>query len=64
MEYTGNIIQDDTHLISSLLKMFLVLEIRLSYGEKDLDTFCLKCIYCKKETGLNPETKFTWVYDK
>ena len=39
-------------------------EISLSYGEKYLDTFCLKCINCKKETGLNSETNFTWVYDK
>ena len=59
MEYTGNIMQYDTHLTSSLLKMFLVFEISLSYGEKDLDTFCLKCINCKKETGFNSETSFT-----
>ena len=44
--------------------MFSMFEIRLSYGEKDLDTLCLKCINCKKETGLNSETNFTWVYDK
>ena len=25
---------------------------------------CSKCINCKKETGLNSETNFTWVYDK
>ena len=56
MEYTGNIMQDDTHLMSSLLKMFLMFEIRLSYGEKDLDTLCLKCIHCKKETGLNSKS--------
>ena len=64
MEYTGNIMQDDTHLMSSLLKMFSMFEIRLSYGDKYLDTLCLKCINCKKETGLNSETNFTWVYDK
>ena len=39
-------------------------EIRLSYGEKYLDTLSLKCINCKRETGLNSETNFTWVYDK
>ena len=64
MKYTGNIIQDDTHLMSSLLKMFLIFEIRFSYGDNDLDVFSLKCINCKKETGLNSETPFTWVYDE
>ena len=39
-------------------------EIRLSYGDNDLDVLSLKCINCKKETGLNPETPFTWVYDE
>ena len=64
MEHTGNIMHDDTHLISSLLKMFSMFKIRLSYGDKDLETLCLKCINCKKETGLNSETNFTLVYDK
>ena len=59
MDYTGNIMQDDTQLISSLLKMFSMFEIRLSYGDKYLDTLCLKCINCKKETGLNSECPFT-----
>ena len=44
--------------------MFPMLEIRLRYGEKDLDTLSLKCINCKRETCLDPETNFTWVYDK
>ena len=52
MEHTGNIMQDDTHLISSLLNMFSMFGICLSYGEKDLDNFCLKCINCFKKTGL------------
>ena len=39
-------------------------EIRLSYGEKYLDTVYLKCIHFKREIGLNPETSFTWVYDE
>ena len=51
MEHNGNIMQYYTHLIPSLLKMFSMFEIRLSYGDKDLDTLCLKCINCKKETG-------------
>ena len=64
MEYTGNLIQDDTHLKSSLLKMFSMFEIRLSCGDDDLDIVSLKCINCKKETDLNSETPFTWVYDE
>ena len=39
-------------------------KIRLSYGEKYLDTVSFKCINCKRETGLDPETSFTWVYDE
>ena len=64
MEHTGNIMQDDKHLISSLLKMFSMFEILLSYGDKDMDTECLKCINWKRETGLDPGTTFTWVYDE
>ena len=48
MEYTGNIMEDDTHLMSLLLKMFSMSEIRLSYGDNDLDVLSLKCINCKK----------------
>ena len=39
-------------------------KIRLSYGDKDLDFVYLKCINCKRETGLNSKTNFTWVYDE
>ena len=39
-------------------------EIRFSCGDNDLDVVYLKCIHCKKETGLNSETPFTWVYDQ
>ena len=39
-------------------------EMRLSYGDEDLDTVSLKCIHCKRETGLDPKTSFTWVYDE
>ena len=45
--------QNDTHLTSSLLNMFSVFEICLSCGDNDLDVVSLKCINCKKETGLN-----------
>ena len=52
MEYTGNDMQNDTPLTSSLLKMFSMFEIRLSVGDVDLDSVSLKCINCKRETGL------------
>ena len=41
--------QDDTHLMSSLLKMFSMFEIRLSCGDDDLDIVSLKCINCFKK---------------
>ena len=44
--------------------MFAMFEILLSYGEKELDVFSIKCINCKRETGLNSTTNFTWVYDE
>ena len=39
-------------------------EIRLSCGDDDLDIVSLKCINCKKETGLNAETGFKDFYDE
>ena len=51
MEYTGNDMQNDTHLTSSLLKTFSVFEIRLSVVDVDLDEVSLKFINCRKETG-------------
>ena len=64
MEYTENDMQDDTHLTSSLLKIFSLFEIRLSCGDVDLDTVSLKCINCRKETGLKSKTSFEEFYDK
>ena len=64
MEHTGNIMQYGKPLISPILKMFSMLEIRLSYGDEGLDTVSLKFIHCKRETGLDRETSFTWVYDE
>ena len=37
MEYTGNDMQDDTHLTSSLLKMFSMFEIFLSVGDVNVE---------------------------
>ena len=64
MEYTGNFMQDNTHLTSSLLKMFSMFEIRLSCGDDDLYKVCLKCVNCKKGPGLNAETGFKTFYDE
>ena len=58
MEHTANKIKEMNGLISSLLKMFSMFEISLSYGDKDLYTVSLKCIHCKREIGLNPQTSF------
>ena len=64
MEYTVNDMQDDTHLTSSLLKMFSLFEIRLSCGDVNLDTLSLKCINFQKETGLKSKTVFKEFYDE
>ena len=64
MEYTGNDMQDDTNITSSLLKMFSLFEIRLSVGDVDLDSVSLKCINCKIETGLKTKSGFEEFYDK
>ena len=64
MEHNANKRKENNGLISSLLKMFSMFEIRLSYGDEDLDVLYIKCINCKTETGLNPKTNFTLVYDE
>ena len=64
MEYTGNDMKNDTHLTSSLLKMFSMFEIRLSVGDVDLDSVSLKCINCKRETGLKTKSSFEEFYNK
>ena len=58
IEYTGNVMQDDTHLTSSLVKMFSLFEIRLICGDDNLDTLSLNFINFKKETGLKSITGF------
>ena len=63
MEHTANNIKNDW-LISSLLKVFAMFEIRLSYEDKKFDVVYLKCINCKRETGLDPENSFSWVFDE
>ena len=56
--------QEYTRLISSLLNMFSMFEIRLSFGDKYLDALSINCINCKIETCLDSVTSFIWVYDK
>ena len=41
-----------------------MLEIRLSDGNKELDVLYIKCTNCKRETVLNSETSFSWVFDE
>ena len=64
MEHTENKMQDYKGLISSLLKMFSMFEIRLSFGDEYLYDFSIRCINFKRETALDPETNINWVYDE
>ena len=48
MEHTPNKMQEDKGLISSLLNMFSMFKISLSFGDEDLDTLSIKCINCKR----------------
>ena len=53
MEHSSYKMQEDKGLISSLLKMFSMFKIRLSFGDEDLDALYIKCTNFKRETGLN-----------
>ena len=53
MEHTENIMEKNTGLISSLLKVFAMFELLLSYEEGNLDVVSLRCINCKRETCLS-----------
>ena len=44
--------ENNNGLISSLLKVFAMFELRLSCKEVDLDVVYLMCINCKRETGF------------
>ena len=52
-EHTANKMQENKGIISSLLKIFAMFKIRLSFGNKELDVLSSKCINCKRETGLD-----------
>ena len=49
MEYTGNDIKNDTPLTSSLLRMFSMFEISLTFGDANVDEVSLMCIHCKDQ---------------
>ena len=63
-EHTANKTKENNGLIPSLLKMFSMFDIRLSYGDKELDAVSIKCINFKRDTGLDSKTNFTWLYDE
>ena len=51
-EHNANIINPNRRIIPSLLKVFAMFEFCL-IGDKDkLDAVAIRCINCKKETGL------------
>ena len=64
MEHTANKMKENNGLISSLLSMFFMFEIRLSYGDKKLDVVSIKCINYKRETCLDSKTNLSLVYDE
>ena len=52
MEHTDNIINLNKGIITSLLTVFSFFDLRL-IGDKDkMDAIDIRCINCKKETGL------------
>ena len=52
MEHTANIIQPNTNIITSLLKVFEMFELRLIYDKDKLDSKDKMCANSKKTTGL------------
>ena len=52
MEHTANIMKKNNRLISSLLKVFAMFELRLLSDKEKMDIISIRCINCKKETGL------------
>ena len=52
MEHTENTMKTNNGLISSLLKLFDMFGLRLLSDEEKLDVIPIRCINCKRETGL------------
>ena len=57
MEHTSKIIDTNNGLISSLLKVFAVFELHLNCDEEKFNVIYIRCINCKKETGLYLKNK-------
>ena len=52
MEHTANIMEGENELTSSLLKIFAIFDLPLNYEKETLDVVSIRCINCKRETGL------------
>ena len=52
MEHTENIINPNKGLIPSLLKVFYMFELRLIDDRDKVEAIDIRCINCKKRTGL------------
>ena len=52
MEHTANILKPNKGLISSLLKVFDMFGFRLINDINKVEDIAIRCINCKKETGL------------
>ena len=52
MEHIANILNLNKGLIPSLLKVFAMFELRLIYDRDKVEDMSIRCINCKKDTGL------------
>ena len=52
MEHNANILRPDKGLIPSLLNLFSMFELSLIYYIDKVGAIDIRCINCKKETGL------------
>ena len=52
MEHTANIPNPNKGPINSLLKVFGMFELHLIYDRDKVKSISIRCINCKKETGL------------
>ena len=57
MKHTANIINPNKVIFPSLLKAFEIFELSLIDDNYKLDTTDIRCINCKKETGLYLKNK-------